>query len=97
MTRGAILLGAGLLALTGGIAGNPGHVAATPSVAVDDAAVTEGMPRTLAEFGFFADASAQVPACQTKVSVVSARARPALAAIAVAATAADASRRVRVA
>ena len=57
MTRGAILLGAGLLALTGGIAGNPGHVAATPSVAVDDAAVTEGMPRTLAEFGFFADAS----------------------------------------
>ena len=64
MTRGAILLGAGLLALTGGIAGNPGHVAATPSVAVDDAAVTEGMPRTLAEFGFFADASAQAPAAR---------------------------------
>lgn len=41
-------------------------MATPPSVPVpDDAVVTgEGMPRTLAEYGFFADAAAQVPAAR---------------------------------
>lgn len=63
MKRSAILLAAGMLALGGGIAANlgPGASAAEP-IAVNDAAVREGLPRTLAEFGFFTDAPAQQPA-----------------------------------
>lgn len=63
MKRSAILLAAGALALGGGIAAHPGPgAAAAEPVAVNDAAVGEGLPRTLAEFGFFADAPGQVPA-----------------------------------
>lgn len=65
MKRAAILLGAGVLALTGSIAAHPGQRAAAAGPgAVNDAAVMEGMPRTLAEFGFFADAPAQAPAAR---------------------------------
>lgn len=65
MRRAAILLGAGLLAFTAGIAARPGQgAAAAGPVAVNDAAVMEGLPRTLAEFGFFADAAAQEPAAR---------------------------------
>lgn len=65
MKRAAILLGAGVLALTGSIAAHPGQRAAAAGPgAVNDAAVMEGMPRTLAEFGFFADAAAQAPAAR---------------------------------
>jgi len=61
--RAAILVGAGILALTGSIAAHSGQrAAAAAPVAVNDAAVMDGLPRTLAEFGFFADAPAQVPA-----------------------------------
>lgn len=46
------------LALAGALA-----VQATPTAAVSEAAITEpGLPRALSEFGFFADAGAQVPA-----------------------------------
>lgn len=63
MKRSAILLAAGMLALGGGIAANPGPGAsAAEPIAVNDAAVREGLPRTLAEFGFFTDAPAQQPA-----------------------------------
>lgn len=65
MKRAAILLGAGILALTGSIAAHSGERAAVAApVAVNDVAVMEGLPRTLAEFGFFADAPAQVPAAR---------------------------------
>ncbi len=65
MKRSAILLAAGALALGGGIAVNPapGAAAADP-IAVNDAAVRGGLPRTLAEFGFFADPAAQQPAAR---------------------------------
>jgi uncharacterized repeat protein (TIGR03806 family) len=56
--RGAGLLAASLLALGGAVA--HAHLAAPP---VSDAAVTgAGFPRTLSEFGFFADGARQVPA-----------------------------------
>lgn len=65
MNRAAILLGAGALALTASIAAHPGRdAAAAEQATVDDRAVAEGTPRTLAEFGFFADAPAQVPAAR---------------------------------
>ena len=67
MKRAAILLGAGVLALAGSIAAHPGQQAAaadSAAGAVNDAAVMDGLPRTLAEFGFFADAPAQVPAAR---------------------------------
>lgn len=65
MKRAAILLGAGGLALTGSIAAHSGQRAtAVGPVAVNDAAVMEGLPRTLAEFGFFADAPTQAPAAR---------------------------------
>ena len=59
MRRGAVLLACALLVLGGGIAARAG----APEVPrVNDAAVTgAGMPRTLSEFGFFADAARQVP------------------------------------
>ncbi len=65
MKRAAILVGAGILAFTGNIAAHSGQrAAAAAPVAVNDAAVMNGLPRTLAEFGFFADAPAQVPAAR---------------------------------
>lgn len=62
MKSAAILLGAAALALAGSIALHPGRGAAEPVMAVSDAAVLDGMPATLAEYGFFADAVAQAPA-----------------------------------
>ena len=62
MKRAAILLGAAILALAGSIAVRPGLGAAEPVMAVNDAAVSEGTPATLAEYGFFVDAVAQLPA-----------------------------------
>tara|TARA_R110002072_G_scaffold65824_2_gene162442 strand:- start:6780 stop:7790 length:1011 start_codon:yes stop_codon:yes gene_type:complete len=58
----AILLGAAALALAGSIALHPGRGAAEPVMAVSDAAVLDGMPAMLAEYGFFTDATAQAPA-----------------------------------
>ncbi|MCV0384434.1 MAG: hypothetical protein K5799_13460 [Erythrobacter sp.] len=58
MKRGRAILAAAALSLAGAMA-----VRATPPGAVSDEAVTgEGMPRSLSEYGFFADAAAQVPA-----------------------------------
>mgnify|MGYP006397398141 CR=1 FL=1 len=62
MKPAAILLGAAALALAGSIALNPGRGAAEPVMAVSDAAVLDGMPATLEEYGFFADAPRQQPA-----------------------------------
>lgn len=62
MRPAAILLGAAALALAASIALNPGRGAAEPVAAVSDAAVLDGMPATLADYGFFADPAAQVPA-----------------------------------
>lgn len=57
-----LLAAAALLAL-GAMASAARPPAATPPAAVNDAAVTgAGFPRTLAEFGFFADGAKQVPA-----------------------------------
>lgn len=65
MKRPACLLGAGALALTGSIAAQPGlEAAAAGQAAVNDAAVMGGLPRTLAEFGFFTDTQAQTPAAR---------------------------------
>ena len=60
MKRGAALLALSLLALGGAMAAR----ATAPEVLrVNDAAVAgEGMPRTLSEYGFFADGARQVPA-----------------------------------
>jgi uncharacterized repeat protein (TIGR03806 family) len=62
VTPAAILLGAAALALAGSVALHPGRGAAEPVAAVSDAAVLDGMPAMLAEYGFFTDAAAQVPA-----------------------------------
>nr|WP_236699452.1 SO2930 family diheme c-type cytochrome [Pelagerythrobacter marensis] len=66
--RGAHVLAAGMLALAGAMASQSGAgpAVAAPATAavqrVNDAAVREGIPRTLADFGFFADGPGQVPA-----------------------------------
>jgi len=60
--RTAILLGAAVLALAGSIAMHPGRGAAEPVMTVSDAAIMDGLPATLGEYGFFADATGQVPA-----------------------------------
>ncbi|WP_374406033.1 SO2930 family diheme c-type cytochrome [Pelagerythrobacter sp.] len=60
MRRATAFLAAGLLAATASIAAHSQGSAA----AVNDAAVTDGLPRTLDEFGFFADAPAQEPAAR---------------------------------
>lgn len=62
MKRATILLGAAVLALGGAIAVHPELGAAEPVMAVNDAAVLDGSPAMLAEYGFFADARAQQPA-----------------------------------
>ncbi|MEE4338727.1 SO2930 family diheme c-type cytochrome [Erythrobacter sp.] len=60
MKRGAALLAAGALALAGAV----GHSAAHAPAGVSDAAVMEGLPRALSEYGFFADLPAQEPAAR---------------------------------
>ncbi|OBX20427.1 hypothetical protein A9995_01535 [Erythrobacter sp. QSSC1-22B] len=62
MKPGGILLAAAVLALGGGIAVHPKRGAAEPVRTVSDAAIMDGLPRTLAEYGFFADAPGQLPA-----------------------------------
>ncbi|GMM93169.1 SO2930 family diheme c-type cytochrome [Qipengyuania sp. MTN3-11] len=58
MTRGAAILAAAALSLAGAMA-----VRATPPAEVAQAVVAgDTMPRVLSEYGFFADAPAQVPA-----------------------------------
>lgn len=70
MIRAAHLLAAGALALAGAIASHPGAgqaaqaASAAEATAVNDDAVRTGIPRDLAEFGFFADAPGQVPAAR---------------------------------
>ena len=62
MKRSLIALAVSLAAFAGAI-GVGGHGSAAQHLAVNDAVVAgEGMPRTLSEFGFFADATAQIPA-----------------------------------
>ncbi|MEE4206553.1 MAG: SO2930 family diheme c-type cytochrome [Erythrobacter sp.] len=58
MKRSAVILAAGVLALAGAV----GHSAARAPAGVNAAAVLEGMPRALSEYGFFADLAAQAPA-----------------------------------
>lgn len=60
MKRGAVLLLAGAFALAGVV----GHSAARVPAAVSEAAVMEGMPRALSEYGFFTDLAAQQPAAR---------------------------------
>lgn len=60
MRRGAALLAAATLALAGAV----GHSAAPAPAGVNDAAVMEGMPRALSEYGFFADPVTQEPAAR---------------------------------
>jgi len=58
----AILLGAAVLALGGSIAAYPALGATEPVATVSDAAVMDGFPATLADYGFFSDAPKQQPA-----------------------------------
>ncbi|MEP2234270.1 MAG: SO2930 family diheme c-type cytochrome [Alteripontixanthobacter sp.] len=61
MKRSLIALAVSLAAFAGAI-GAGGHGSAARQMTVNDAVVAgEGMPRTLSEFGFFADATAQIP------------------------------------
>ena len=60
MRRGAALLAAAGLALAGAV----GHSAARAPAGVSDAAVMQGMPRVLSDYGFFADLTAQQPAAR---------------------------------
>ncbi|USA38264.1 SO2930 family diheme c-type cytochrome [Pelagerythrobacter marinus] len=68
MIRPAHVLAAGALALAAAVAFHPGAGPAAAAAAepprVNDAAVQQGIPRTLAAFGFFADAPGQVPAAR---------------------------------